>query len=210
MPPKTISRVVVIGDHGVGKTNLINQFINERIEDEEYKSTIGIELYRKPGFRLRRDHDSGQEDNREVKGKESPDTVNFEIIECRPSECVNTRRDWVYARMSVIVAMYSVTSILSLKRARSILAEARKKAFEGKVFLVGILADAQDQREVTREDGGALAREFGVDYSELSVRDAAAVEDLFQIIARFAPVKEERVVKEDTSMWGGLWKGFWS
>jgi hypothetical protein len=77
-------------------------------------------------------------------------------------------------------------------------------AQNGKVFLVGIPADAQDQGKAIHEDGEGLAREFGVGLGFECPR-AATVEELFQDITRFALVKQ-KIVEEKTHMWEQFWK----
>ncbi|EEB07947.2 GTPase Ypt71 [Schizosaccharomyces japonicus yFS275] len=45
-PRRTLLKVVILGDSGVGKTSLMNQFVNHRFS-REYKATIGADFLTK-------------------------------------------------------------------------------------------------------------------------------------------------------------------
>ncbi|KAJ3359466.1 hypothetical protein HDU91_004921 [Kappamyces sp. JEL0680] len=46
MPPKKLLKVIILGDSGVGKTSLMNQYVNKKFNGQ-YKATIGADFLTK-------------------------------------------------------------------------------------------------------------------------------------------------------------------
>jgi hypothetical protein len=133
--------------------------------------------------------------------------VDYLLFEATDTGCTYARRGWVYTRMNVIILAYSITDPFSFQSARNILARAREHESQAKIFLVGLLADCEDAREVTFGQGERLAREFGVEFRELSaLEDVEGVEELFSEVAgslvlRDRKVKVEAGSKGELTVW---------
>jgi GTPase SAR1 family protein len=102
--------------------------------------------------------------------------------------------------MNVIILTYSITDPFSFQSARNIISRAREHESKGKIFLVGLLADCEDAREVTFGQGEKLAREFGVEFRELSAfEDSEGVERLFGEVAGLLVLRDKKVKVEACS-----------
>jgi len=157
-------RVAVLGDGGVGKTALAVQFtLNCFVET--YDPTIE-DAYRKQLV----------VDNR---------MCFVEVIDTAGQEEYATLRDqWVREGQGFIL-VYSIASRATFERLevfrQSMLRVKRQKPI---FMLVGNKADKQLEREVTREEGAQLAKEFGCEFLETSAKTAQNVERLFTNLVR--------------------------
>ncbi|KAG1757326.1 small GTPase superfamily [Suillus lakei] len=157
-------RVAVLGDGGVGKTALAVQFtLNCFVET--YDPTIE-DAYRKQLI----------VDNK---------MCFVEVIDTAGQEEYATLRDqWVREGQGFIL-VYSIASRSTFERLdvfrQSMLKVKRQKPI---FMLVGNKCDKTYEREVSREEGVALARTFGCEFMETSARTAYNVELLFTNLVR--------------------------
>ncbi|KIP06952.1 hypothetical protein PHLGIDRAFT_106413 [Phlebiopsis gigantea 11061_1 CR5-6] len=157
-------RVAVLGDGGVGKTALAVQFtLNCFVET--YDPTIE-DAYRKQLV----------VDNR---------MCYVEVIDTAGQEEYATLRDqWVREGQGFIL-VYSIASRATFERLE-VFRQAMLKVKRTKpVFmLVGNKCDKQYEREVSREEGVNMARNFGCTFLETSAKTAQNVEVLFTTLVR--------------------------
>ncbi|KAG2350632.1 hypothetical protein BDR05DRAFT_870150 [Suillus weaverae] len=155
-------RVAVLGDGGVGKTALAVQFT---LNCFTYDPTIE-DAYRKQLI----------VDNK---------MCFVEVIDTAGQEEYATLRDqWVREGQGFIL-VYSIASRSTFERLdvfrQSMLKVKRQKPI---FMLVGNKCDKTYEREVSREEGIALARTFGCEFMETSARTAYNVEPLFTNLVR--------------------------
>ncbi|KAF9473317.1 hypothetical protein BDN70DRAFT_885984 [Pholiota conissans] len=157
-------RVAVLGDGGVGKTALAVQFtLNCFVET--YDPTIE-DAYRKQLV----------VDNR---------MCFVEVIDTAGQEEYATLRDqWVREGQGFIL-VYSVASRSTFDRLE-IFRQSMKRVKRGDpiFMLVGNKCDKTYEREVSKEEGAALARQFGCEFIETSAKTAYNVERLFMNLVR--------------------------
>lgn len=157
-------RVAVLGDGGVGKTALAVQFtLNCFVET--YDPTIE-DAYRKQLVVDKR-------------------MCFVEVIDTAGQEEYATLRDqWVREGQGFIL-VYSIASRATFDRLDVFRQAMLKVKRQKPVFmLVGNKCDKQYEREVSREEGAALARNFGCDFLETSAKTAINVERLFVDLVR--------------------------
>ncbi|KAG2044263.1 small GTPase superfamily [Suillus americanus] len=157
-------RVAVLGDGGVGKTALAVQ-VTLNCFVETYDPTIE-DAYRKQLI----------VDNK---------MCFVEVIDTAGQEEYATLRDqWVREGQGFIL-VYSIASRSTFERLdvfrQSMLKVKRQKPI---FMLVGNKCDKTYEREVSREEGIALARTFGCEFMETSARTAYNVELLFTNLVR--------------------------
>jgi len=157
-------RVAVLGDGGVGKTALAVQFtLNCFVET--YDPTIE-DAYRKQLV----------VDNR---------MCFVEVIDTAGQEEYATLRDqWVREGQGFIL-VYSIAQRQSFERLevfRQLMLRVKRNR---PIFvLVGNKCDKTYEREVSREEGAALARSFGCEFLETSAKTSHNVERLFMNLVR--------------------------
>jgi len=157
-------RVAVLGDGGVGKTALAVQFtVNCFVET--YDPTIE-DAYRKQLI----------VDNK---------MCFVEVIDTAGQEEYATLRDqWVREGQGFIL-VYSIASRSTFERLEVFRQSMLKVKRQKPIFmLVGNKCDKTYEREVSREEGIALARTFGCEFMETSARTAYNVELLFTNLVR--------------------------
>ncbi|KAA1468563.1 ras protein [Dentipellis sp. KUC8613] len=178
-------RVAVLGDGGVGKTALAVQFT---LNCFTYDPTIE-DAYRKQLV----------VDNR---------MCFVEVIDTAGQEEYATLRDqWVREGQGFIL-VYSIASRATFDRLEVFRQSMMRVKRQKPIFmLVGNKCDKQYEREVSKEEGMALAKSFGCEFLETSAKTAQNVERLFTSLVRMLrntkqaeqgapppgrPVKEER------------------
>lgn len=157
-------RVAVLGDGGVGKTALAVQFtLNCFVET--YDPTIE-DAYRKQLI----------VDNR---------MCFVEVIDTAGQEEYATLRDqWVREGQGFIL-VYSIASRSTFDRLEVFRQSMRRVKRGDPIFmLVGNKCDKTYEREVSKEEGAALARQFGCEFIETSAKTAQNVERLFMNLVR--------------------------
>lgn len=157
-------RVAVLGDGGVGKTALAVQFtLNCFVET--YDPTIE-DAYRKQLV----------VDNR---------MCFVEVIDTAGQEEYATLRDqWVREGQGFIL-VYSIASRATFDRLEVFRQSMRRVKRGDPIFmLVGNKCDKTYEREVSKEEGAALARQFGCEFIETSAKTAQNVERLFMNLVR--------------------------
>jgi len=157
-------RVAVLGDGGVGKTALAVQFtLNCFVET--YDPTIE-DAYRKQLV----------VDNR---------MCFVEVIDTAGQEEYATLRDQWVREGQGFVLVYSITSRSTFERLETFRQSMlRVKRGDHIFMLVGNKCDKTFEREVSKEEGASLARQFGCKFLETSAKSAHNVEDLFMNLVR--------------------------
>ncbi|KAJ7023783.1 ras protein [Mycena alexandri] len=154
--------VAVLGDGGVGKTALAVQFT---LNCFTYDPTIE-DAYRKQFI----------VDNR---------MCFVEVIDTAGQEEYATLRDqWVREGQGFIL-VYSIVSRSTFDRLEVFRQSMRRtKRGEAPLMLVGNKSDKAYEREVSKEEGAALARQFGCEFIETSAKTAQNVERVFTSLIR--------------------------
>jgi len=157
-------RVAVLGDGGVGKTALAVQFtLNKFIE--WYDPTI--------------------EDTYRTKLLVDDRMCFVEVIDTAGQEEYSILRDQWAREGQAFVLVYSILQRTSFNRLTTFKdAMLRAKRFNPIFVLVGNMTDREDARQVTYQEGRALAREFGCEYMETSAKTAENVQEVFVGIIR--------------------------
>lgn len=153
-------KVLLLGDAGVGKTSLLNQFVNREFT-AQYKATIGS------------DFSSKQVD---VDGK----LITLQIWDTAGQERFQSITANYYHGSHAIAIVYDITSRQSFENVRKWISEVDRLANPQVCkLLVGNKADLQDKREVSKEDGQSLADGLGIPFMETSAKTAYNVKDMF-------------------------------
>ena len=156
-------KVVLIGDSGVGKSNLLSRFTRNEFCLES-KSTIGVE------FATR---------SLEVDGK----TVKAQIWDTAGQERYRAITSAYYRGAVGALLVYDMTKTESYEDVEKWLKELRDHADANIVImLVGNKSDLNHLRDVSREDAAAYAEKEGLSFIETSALEATNVESAFQNI----------------------------
>lgn len=156
-------KVVLIGDSGVGKSNLLSRFTRNEFNLES-KSTIGVE------FATR---------SIEVDGK----TIKAQIWDTAGQERYRAITSAYYRGAVGALLVYDIAKLLTYTNVERWLKELRDHADQNIVImLVGNKSDLRHLRSVPTEEAKAFAEKEGLSFIETSALDSTNVETAFHNI----------------------------
>uniref|UniRef100_A0A3P8PDH2 small monomeric GTPase n=1 Tax=Astatotilapia calliptera TaxID=8154 RepID=A0A3P8PDH2_ASTCA len=157
------TRLVLIGDSGVGKSNLLSRFTRNEFNLES-KSTIGVE------FATR---------SIQVEGK----TVKAQIWDTAGQERYRAITSAYYRGAVGALLVYDIAKHLTYENAERWLKELQDHADSNIVImLVGNKSDLRHLRAVPTDEAKAFAEKHGLSFLETSALDSSNVELAFQTI----------------------------
>nr|GLL33761.1 serine/threonine-protein phosphatase PP1 isozyme 2-like [Ipomoea trifida] len=156
-------KIVLIGDSGVGKSNILSRFTRNEFCLES-KSTIGVE------FATR---------TLQVEGK----TVKAQIWDTAGQERYRAITSAYYRGAVGALLVYDITKKQTFDNVQRWLRELRDHADSNIVIMMaGNKSDLNHLRAVSEQDGQALAEKEGLSFLETSALEALNVEKAFQTI----------------------------
>lgn len=159
-------KVVVTGDSGVGKTNIITRFTANEFSLES-KATIGVEF--------------GHAEITLGDGTK----IKVQIWDTAGQERFRTITTAYYRGAMGILLVYDVTDERSFNNIRNWIRNIEQHASEGvNKILIGNKCDVLEKKVISKEQGQALANEFGIKFLETSAKSSTGVEDAFLSLAR--------------------------
>jgi len=176
---KVLLKVIILGDSGVGKTSLMNQYVNKKFSTS-YKATIGADFLTKEVL----------VDDR---------LVTLQLWDTAGQERFQSLGVAFYRGADCCVLVYDVNNSKSFDNLDSwrdeFLIQASPRDPESFPFVV--LGNKVDVDESRRMISSKRAMTFcqskgGIPYFETSAKDAINVEQAFEVIARNALQQEEQ------------------
>ncbi|TXT66770.1 MAG: Small GTP-binding domain protein [Promethearchaeota archaeon] len=158
-------KLILGGDGGVGKTSMVHRFVENSFQ-QDYKATIGTSIMKK-------------ECNFE--GLES--SVRFVIWDLAGQTQFRRIRKSYLANAEAGILVFDVTRHKTYENIQNWYEEIKEVTPKISLLLVGNKIDLEDQREVNREEGEALAEEIEVSYVETSAKTGENIDDAFRMLA---------------------------
>ena len=160
-----VFKITILGDSAVGKTSLINQFVESSFEDD-YKPTLGANI-------IRKDVTIG-----DVNAK-----VRLIMWDLAGQEKYNVIRSMYFQGCVGALLVFDLTRHNTFDNIKSKWLKDFKNYVkkEGAYILIGNKVDLNDQRVVTTEEGTNLAKEINAsDFIETSAKYGENVEKAFK------------------------------
>jgi small GTP-binding protein len=172
-------KVVLIGDSGVGKSNLLSRFTRNEFNLES-KSTIGVE------FATR---------SIQVDGK----TIKAQIWDTAGQERYRAITSAYYRGAVGALLVYDIAKHMTYENVERWLKELRDHADTNIVImLVGNKSDLKHLRAVPTEEATAFAERNGLSFIETSALDSTNVELAFQnILTEIHRIVSQRAIAND-------------
>lgn len=159
------TKLLMIGDSGVGKTCLLLRYANDSFSPT-FITTIGID------FKIK---------NIEIDEKR----IKLQIWDTAGQERFRTITTSYFRGAQGILLIYDVTDRRSFESIRNWISQIQQHAdVHVNKILVGNKCDMLDEKVVSTEEGQKLAKEFGIDFWEASAKNDINVEQSFISIAR--------------------------
>ena len=158
-------KIIVVGDSGVGKTNLINRFASDKF-DTNSKSTIGVEFVYKT-LKI----------NKEI--------IKVEVWDTAGQERYRSITSSYYKGANGAIIVYDITDEDSFKNVESWMNEVIKKGKQNMQFLlVGNKKDLINDRVVSEQKGIDKAKELNMNLFEASALEKNNVNEAFNFLIK--------------------------
>lgn len=168
------SKVMLIGDSGVGKTCLLVRFKDGAFLSGSFISTVGTDFRNKVV---------------DVEGTK----VKLQIWDTAGQERFRSVTHAYYRDAHALLLLYDVSNKASFDNIRAWLGEINEYAQEDVVImLLGNKADMTSERVIRTEDGERLANEYNVAFMETSAKTGMNVDLAFMAVAKDLKMKKTR------------------
>ena len=153
-------KVVVVGDSGVGKTNLIKRFVSNTYNPNT-KATVGVEFLSK-SYKI------------------NDQVFKIEIWDTAGQERYKSITAAYYKGAKGALIVYDITQKDSFENINKWMSEVRDKSSKDlKIMIVGNKTDLENERQVSTEEALEKAKELGSPVMEASALDGSNVKDAF-------------------------------
>ena len=158
-------KVVIVGDSGVGKTNLVKRFISNTFISNS-KATVGVEFLSK-SYRI----------NNQV--------FKIEIWDTAGQERYKSITAAYYKGAKGALIVYDITQKTSYENVDRWISEIKEKASQDmKLMIIGNKCDLVDKREVQTDDAFEKAKDLQSPIMETSALDGTNVKEAFYDLLR--------------------------
>ncbi len=158
-----IFKIIIIGDSSTGKTNILNQYLNNKF-DSISKATIGVELGNKT-FKIKND------------------TVNCQIWDTAGQERYRSMTKAYYKGALGALIVYDITKRVTFENVDNWFVDLKNSADKKvSLILIGNKNDLEEEREVTKEEAEMKAKDFGIAFLETSALNGNNIELAFKTL----------------------------
>ena len=158
-------KIVVVGDSGVGKTNLIKRFITNEF-NQNFKATIGVEFMSKTY-------------------KINKHLFKIEIWDTAGQERYKSITAIYYKGSKGALIVYDTTAQSTFNNIDKWIMEIKDKTSKDiKLMIIGNKIDLKDEREVKNEEALKKADTLGIPLMETSALDATNVKEAFYYLLK--------------------------
>ena len=158
-----IFKIILIGDPGTGKTNILSKYIKNKFDDNS-KATVGVELSTK-SFTI------------------NNNIVNTQIWDTAGQERYRSLTKAYYKGALGALVVYDITNKTTFDNTDKWIYDLRISAEEKiSIILIGNKNDLEDKRVVSKENGEEKAKSFGVAFMETSALTGDNIEVTFKTL----------------------------
>ena len=178
-------KVVVVGDSGVGKTNLIKRFVTNTFSANS-KATVGVEFISK-SYRI------------------NDQVFKIEIWDTAGQERYKSITAAYYKGAKGALIVYDTTQKTSFEKIDKWMSEIKEKSSKDmKLMIIGNKIDLKDERQVETDEALAKAQTLEAPIMETSALDATNVKEAFYDLLKemYKEVKKKLDVVESQAEGG--------
>lgn len=180
-----IFKVVLIGDSGVGKTNILSRYVRDEFSIET-KMTVGVEF----GSKLLKVDDK---------------TIKIQIWDTAGQEKYKSITNAYYKGAKGAFVVYDISRKDSFTNVDRWIGELKANGDpEVSILLVGNKCDLEENRQVTQEQALKKSEQFGIAFCETSAMQAVNIEKAFSIMVEEISKKMNKLEDEGKGGDNGL------
>ena len=154
-------KFVIIGDSGVGKSNILLRYINNTFS-EEFKTTVGVEFGAK---------------NIEI----NKNIYRIQVWDTAGQESFRSIARAYYKNSVCACIVYDITNHSSFESLQSWIDDCTKQSPKSVLLiLIGNKNDLKDMREVSYEEGAAFAKSHKMIFLETSAKTGENISEIFE------------------------------
>ena len=174
-------KLIVLGDSGVGKTNIIHRYITDTFNNET-KATVGVEFFIKT-FRV------------------NNDIIKLEIWDTAGQERYKSITSAYYKGSRGALLVYDITRYPTFEDLENWMNEISEKVKGSlKMMIIGNKSDLKEERKVDAETALEKAKLLNIPFMETSALDSTNIQKAFENILRemykeFKKEKENNIKK---------------
>ena len=173
-----IFKMILIGDSGVGKTNILNRYVNDAFS-ETTKSTVGVEL----GTKVE------EYNNTKIK---------VQIWDTAGQERYKSITKTYYKGAKGAFIVYDITKKDSFKNIDKWIQDLREFGEDdAAILIVGNKSDLEESREVTTDEVKKKAEVYKMAYCETSALKSKNINYAFQTLIKLVAEKMENKKNEE-------------
>ena len=165
-PPKTINpeipkyKLIFLGDQGVGKSCIMNRFMNDTFT-EEYQATIGLDF---------------QSKNVQIDGQD----IHLLLYDTAGQEKFRSLIPMYTRDANIVLLVYDISSKDSFDHIPDWLNDLKNVKLDEVIFaIIGNKNDLQEERKVSPEEGEKFAQEHNFIFHEISAKTSDGFEEFF-------------------------------
>jgi len=160
-----IFKIILIGDSGVGKTNILSRYTSNYFSDSS-KSTVGVEL----GCKIE-----------EVNGTK----VKIQVWDTAGQERYKSITKTYYKGAKGALIVYDISRKESFNNVDKWIGDLKEFGEEDVcVILVGNKCDLEDMRQVSTDEVSKKAEQYSVGFCETSALSAKNIDTAFQMLIK--------------------------
>ena len=158
-------KLIVIGDSGVGKTNIIQRYVTDTFSTDT-KATVGVEFFTK-SFRV------------------NNDIVKLEIWDTAGQERYKSITSAYYKGSRGALIVYDISRTATFDDVEKWMAEVKEKVRGSlKMLIIGNKSDLKDERKISIETALDKAKSLNIPLMETSALDSTNIKKAFETLLR--------------------------
>ena len=175
-------KVVLVGDTGVGKTSIIERYINDKYDENQKTTLVSSYTFKK------------------IDIKKYNKSVSLDIWDTAGQEVYRSLSKNFYLNASIGILVYDISRKASFESIRDYWYEQLKTFGEEKMIfdVVGNKTDLFQREEVPENEARNFAKSINAGFHLVSCKDCVGIKDLFEDCGR-KYLEDNDLAKEDSS-----------
>ena len=175
-------KVVLVGDTGVGKTSIIERYINDKYDENQKTTLVSSYTFKK------------------IDIKKYNKSVSLDIWDTSGQEVYRSLSKNFYLNASIGILVYDISRKASFESIRDYWYEQLKTFGEEKMIfdVVGNKTDLFQREEVPENEARNFAKSINAGFHLVSCKDCVGIKDLFEDCGR-KYLEDNDLTKEDSN-----------